>query len=188
MAVSQDVVRQEQRFDLRVVRVVSYLLYLVVTSVVVFVAGFKTVALGAVVMTLALLAFGGVRRLTKDDRSGDAQQPADSGAVDWFRPSDLWVVVLACLPAVALPAEVTSPMASFVFFMVFAIPVACVVLTRRAFTAWNHQRLAAAAGTGLAWSDAVMPPPGWYADPVDPRCVRWWDGFRWTHHWATPRR
>jgi hypothetical protein len=25
-------------------------------------------------------------------------------------------------------------------------------------------------------------PPGWYADPGDPRMVRWWDGVAWTAH------
>lgn len=27
---------------------------------------------------------------------------------------------------------------------------------------------------------APLPPPGWYADPADPRRWRWWDGRAWT--------
>jgi len=29
---------------------------------------------------------------------------------------------------------------------------------------------------------AAAPPPGWHADPQDPRRWRWWDGARWTEH------
>jgi len=32
-----------------------------------------------------------------------------------------------------------------------------------------------------------FPPPGWYADPVDPRWWRWWDGSAWTAHVAPAR-
>ncbi|MFJ5954557.1 DUF2510 domain-containing protein [Paenarthrobacter sp. NPDC092416] len=28
--------------------------------------------------------------------------------------------------------------------------------------------------------------PGWYADPVDPRYFRWWDGVAWTGHVGPP--
>ncbi len=30
------------------------------------------------------------------------------------------------------------------------------------------------------------PPPGWYADPVQPTLQRYWDGMRWTDHLAEP--
>ncbi|MBL3700538.1 DUF2510 domain-containing protein [Leucobacter luti] len=31
---------------------------------------------------------------------------------------------------------------------------------------------------------AQAPAPGWYADPSDPRGLRWWDGAQWTAHTA----
>lgn len=32
----------------------------------------------------------------------------------------------------------------------------------------------------------AAPAPGWYADPADPSCVRWWDGTAWSNH-SQPR-
>lgn len=29
--------------------------------------------------------------------------------------------------------------------------------------------------------------PGWYGDPWNPGCYRWWDGRRWTHHTQQPQ-
>jgi membrane protease YdiL (CAAX protease family) len=32
----------------------------------------------------------------------------------------------------------------------------------------------------------LVPPPGWYTDPYDPRAQRWWDGTTWTQHVVFP--
>lgn len=41
---------------------------------------------------------------------------------------------------------------------------------------------AAAATTPVAAPRQVLPPPGWYPDPTDPRAQRYWDGQSWTEH------
>ena len=33
---------------------------------------------------------------------------------------------------------------------------------------------------------APPPPPGWHADPLDPRRQRLWDGYRWTEQTRSP--
>jgi len=44
-----------------------------------------------------------------------------------------------------------------------------------------------AAGFGAhATPQPVLPPAGWYEDPQDRACNRWWDGRRWTEH-RTPK-
>lgn len=43
-----------------------------------------------------------------------------------------------------------------------------------------------------AWHDATRTthgaPPGWYADPADPRGWRWWDGRTWSHQTSSAWR
>lgn len=35
-------------------------------------------------------------------------------------------------------------------------------------------------------SQTLLPPPGWYPDPADPRAQRWWDGAVWSSHVVFP--
>ncbi len=50
-------------------------------------------------------------------------------------------------------------------------------------TPWVVRRIARAAPAAPA---AVYAPAGWYADPSDPRTVRWWDGSTWSNPYQRP--
>lgn len=166
--------------------VVRYLLYLVVTSTIVFLIGFVTTALGALVMVFALAGFGAVSFARARGRAGiGPSDRIDTEGV--FRWQEVSTTVLACLPAVVLPAELNSPMASTVFFLLFAVPTYCVALGNRAMHVRDQKRVGSGLTFGpLAAVDPLPAGPGWYADPIDPQLVRWRDGWGWTPHWAGP--
>lgn len=149
----------------------AYSAYLVCTSVLIYAVGFITAALGVLVMAVVL---GSIATYV-------AARPdlANHVGSEAFRWREVRVAVLACLPALFIPAELTSPMASTVFFLVFAVPTYVAVLGWHSWVVRRSRREAPA--HGLMPEAGIAPPlPGWYRDPVDPRYERWWDGRFWT--------
>ncbi len=37
-------------------------------------------------------------------------------------------------------------------------------------------------------TNTMLPPAGWYRDPIDPSASRWWDGDAWTDRTHVPTR
>jgi Protein of unknown function (DUF2510) len=92
---------------------------------------------------------------------------------DPTRPTRAWERDMPPRPDLRLPAALL--LGAFLSF----VALGALALTR----AGRPKAPASASPTGVSGGQVpIGAPPAWHPDPTDPRQLRYWDGFAWTHH------